>query len=166
MTRKKPRQTSDRAPNRRRRHERTGSNQIVSPVSYVRNINDLMSAAEQAIGQFTEPWWRGHGRSDWTLVPSVYRLQSTWNEIRFEQNILGRFVQRARTRHSPCPPDGDFAAWLYLAQHYRLPTRILDWTESILIAAFFAVGFTEIRRDKEVVSVKWWKSVSASSSRT
>lgn len=33
--------------------------------------------------------------------------------------------------------------WLCLMQHYDLPTRLLDWTENILIALYFAVNEEE-----------------------
>ncbi len=102
----------------------------------ITNLNDLLLATVHAVSKFQKgtPWWRGHGLADWSLMPSAYR------ESFSETDMYHRFIQRARTRHSPCPEAADFSAWLFLMQHFGLPTRLLDWTESILVAAFFAVS--------------------------
>jgi len=106
-------------------------------MSAIESCQDLFRAAQSAYAKACgEVWWRGHAVSDWHLVPKVFREDTGYG---YEQGIAMRFRARARTRCSACPAHDDLAAWLFLMQHYGLPTRLLDWTESILIATFFAV---------------------------
>ena len=104
-------------------------------------ISDIMQAAHLAadeFGRITEKvlWWRGHSMKDWSLVPKLYRSPGL---PKLEANLSRQFLQGARTRSDKCPKEGDIVAWLFFMQHYGLPTRLLDWTESPLIATFFAV---------------------------
>jgi len=100
------------------------------------SVSRVMAAAYDKFEH--QPWWRGHGLSSWNLVPTVHREPR--QPPPYESNIALKFAQRAPTRHLKCPAPGDLAPWLFLMQHYRLPTRLLDWTESPLIALFFAVA--------------------------
>ena len=67
-----------------------------------------------------------------------------------ERAVLTMFKQQARA-HLPSPPQGAFE-WLAIAQHFGLPTRLLDWTDSLLVAAWFAV---EMGGAKKVDSAIW-----------
>jgi len=53
-----------------------------------------------------------------------------------ETNMFNRFVTRMPDYQVNYSSGFD---WLCLIQHYELPNRLADWTESILIALYFAV---------------------------
>lgn len=91
--------------------------------------------------------FRGAANADFQLIPNVGRRESrkrdktTGEPIAYrpedERAVLAMFKQQARFYLSSTPAN-DFE-WLAIAQHFGLPTRLLDWTDSLLVATWFAV---------------------------
>jgi hypothetical protein len=90
--------------------------------------------------------YRGVARSEYELIPALGRCKAKDDQSRliFEHRILEEFRIRA-VRHLTHTPKNDFE-WLFLAQHYGIPTRLLDWSTSPLVALYFAC---EKHLDKE-----------------
>lgn len=79
-------------------------------------------------------WYRGHWRSDYPLLPSLLRLPP---ELRKEQWLFDKYRQAAA--HLRLERASDWET-LFDMQHYGIPTRLLDWTETLGVAVFFALG--------------------------
>jgi FRG domain len=78
--------------------------------------------------------FRGLARADFRNVTSLARLEGDYPSL--ERHLL-RNVRKYAYQRAPGPTTWD---WLALGQHHGLPTRLLDWTFSPLVALHFATA--------------------------
>lgn len=100
----------------------------------VKSIVDIIKNLKKDASALNEPvWFRGHLNAEWKLTPSLFRVEKPPSEM----NLIKKFKQNATMLLNPRPDK--YIDWLFIMRHYGVPTRLLDWSESPLIATYFAI---------------------------
>jgi hypothetical protein len=114
-------------------------------------LEDLYAGSwNPGLRRFRSPFaFRGMSRAEHPLSSSLVRLAGDADTRTLELALLRNFRKYAATEGSNADSIWD---WLALGQHRGLPTRLLDWTYSPLVALHFA---TEAPEDFDRDGVVW-----------
>src|ERR1035438_7045419 len=99
---------------------------------WVEQVSHLGTQSEREV-----MWFRGVGSSTYKLLPGLYRIEAGLDRDS-DDELRVEFSRRALPLVAGRAPR-DKWEWYCLMQHYRVPTRFLDWTDAALVALYFSL---------------------------
>jgi len=103
----------------------------------INSVVDFLKAVKTDLAgwdDLTKPWFRGESANQPALCPKISKYDS------YQENYLLQSFRRQAGGLANVPARKLTDLWLFLAQHYGVPTRLLDWTEGALHALYFAIN--------------------------
>lgn len=106
---------------------------------YTRQVSSWEDAQTE-LAYFPDGWiFRGQRNANWGLRCNLDRKNGLAEAIDAEVLVMREFERRAHLHLGASREPQDSVEWLALIQHHGGPTRLMDFTRSPLVAAFFAL---------------------------
>ncbi len=121
---------------------------------YVRQI-DLKSWSDfkSKVDSFKLEWiYRGQANASWDLSSSLERSSLVEIEYDVERALIAEYRKAIRSFPDFSGTPTTTLEWLSVLQHHGTPTRLIDFTESPYIAAYFAFQ-EEVCKKSEAVAI-------------
>lgn len=100
----------------------------------------------EEIHEYGKPGWIFRGMNDTSLALETALERNGWmrdggisNLKTRERTLLREFQRRYSHYAHQIPLTDDTLEWLSIMQHHGAPTRLLDWSYSVYVAAYFAL---------------------------
>src|SRR5262249_275910 len=115
------------------------------------DLSELDRAIDETSSLFkgTFALWRGHANQQWPLRAEVFRPSSRGGKPYPEVSLLRSFMAHPESRNQPSPATGGFVGWLSVRPPFGPPTGLLDWSQSPLVALYFAAKVEKDRPDAD-----------------
>ena len=103
----------------------------------ITSLADYFAVISSTVSGNKRFWFRGHDDPEFHLTPSALRYSKT-SDRKAALELMSEFKRVAEIKLDRPPDPENELMWAQIAQHYGLPTRLLDWTESATTALYFA----------------------------
>ncbi|NMO94384.1 FRG domain-containing protein [Paenibacillus lemnae] len=135
-------------------------------ITGVRTVEQYLRAVDEIYALICPPgqplkhelWFRGVKNTNYNLEPTIARGLGVQAEIVY----LSKFRSLAYpyvgdVPYFPFSEDRDsYWGWLFMMQHYGVPTRLLDWSREALIGLLFAVDPDTTEEEAENDPAVWF----------
>jgi hypothetical protein len=102
------------------------------------NLFKIIEDAKEELdfNNWEECFYRGDSKATYDLMPSLMRFNLTEEDLLWtETSLFYEFSTRAKLLHNSIVDDWDILAYM---RHHTIPTRLIDWTETLGVALYFA----------------------------